>query len=139
MEERPSNSSHFQPGRGKTGGRQPGVHNRTTRLLKEALILAAELEGRDGRGKGELVGFLRRVANEDIRTFAMLLGRVIPLQVDTKNDTRVEVAYDTIDDVRRDLEAQGINLDMLKKALHLPVEEFDDHNVVKLPRGSTTN
>ena len=36
----------------------------TTRLLKEAILLAAELEGRDGRSKDELVGFLRRVANE---------------------------------------------------------------------------
>ena len=49
----------------------------TTRLLKEAILLAAELEGRDGRSKDELVGFLRRVANEDIRAFAMLLGRVL--------------------------------------------------------------
>jgi len=62
----------------------------------------------------------------------MLLGRVIPLQVDTKNDMRVEVTYDTIEEVRLDLEAQGINLEMVKKALHLPVEEIDDDNVVKL-------
>ena len=136
MEERPSNSSHFQPGRGKTGGRQPGVHNRTTRLLKEAILLAAELEGRDGEGTDGLVGFLRRMANEDLRAFAMLLGRVLPLQVD---DTRVEVTYQTVEEVRRELEAQGINIEMVKKALHQPVEVIDDHNVVKLPRVGTTN
>lgn len=61
----------------------------TTRLLKEAILLAAELEGRDGRSKDELVGFLRRVANEDIRAFAMLLGRVLSLQVEARTDMSV--------------------------------------------------
>ena len=63
----------------------------TTRLLKEAILLAAELEGHDGRGKDELADFLRRVANEDIRAFAMLLGRVLPLQVEARTDMSVEV------------------------------------------------
>ena len=61
----------------------------TTGLLKEAISLAAELEGRDGRRKDELVGFLRRVANEDIRAFAMLLGRVLSLQVEARTDMSV--------------------------------------------------
>ena len=74
-QKRPStNPTIFQPGHEKTGGRQPGVRNRTTRILKEAIIMAAELEGGDGHGKDRLVGFLRRVANTDIRAFATLLG-----------------------------------------------------------------
>ena len=59
----------------------------------------------------------------------MLLGRVLPLQVD---EMRVEVTYDTIDQVRQELEAQGISIEMVKKALHVPFEAIDDHNVVKL-------
>ena len=73
-------STEFQPGHEKTGGRQPGVRNRTTRILKEAIMTAAELEGSDGEGKDGLIGFLRRVATEDIRAFASLLGRVIPFR-----------------------------------------------------------
>jgi hypothetical protein len=40
-----------------------------------AILLAAELEGSDGAGKDELVGFLRKVAKEDLRAFGMLLER----------------------------------------------------------------
>lgn len=119
------NPSWFKKGEARPdgAGRAPGSANKVTRILKEALIVAAEQEGRDGHGAGELVGFLRRLANEDIRSFAALLGRVIPLQVEGKGDMRVEITYDTIDEVRRDLESQGINIEMLKKALHVP---FDD-------------
>jgi hypothetical protein len=118
------NPSWFKKGQVIEGrGRPPGSSNKVTRILKEALIVAACEEGRDGAGEGELVGFLRRLANEDIRSFAALLGRVIPLQVENKGDMRVEITYDTVDEVRRELEAQGINLEMVKKALHVP---FDD-------------
>ena len=74
------NPGAFKKGHEKLGGRQVGTHNATTKLLKECILMAAELEGSDGNGKDELVGFLRRLANEDIRAFAMLLGRVLPLQ-----------------------------------------------------------
>ena len=74
------NPGAFKTGHEKLGGRKVGTHNATTKLLKECILMAAELEGSDGNGKDELVGFLRRLANEDIRAFAMLLGRVLPLQ-----------------------------------------------------------
>ena len=57
-----------------------GSVNRATKMLKEAILLAAELEGSDGEGKDELVGFFRKAAKEDLRAFVMLLGRVLPLQ-----------------------------------------------------------
>jgi hypothetical protein len=132
MEERPSNSSHFQPGHEKTGGRQPGVRNRTTRILKEAIIMAAELEGSDGEGKDGLIGFLRRVANTDIRAFASLLGRVIPLQIDTKGDPRDEVVYQSAAEVRAELAAQGITFEMIKRVF----QDDDGPNVVRLPMNS---
>jgi hypothetical protein len=123
------NPSWFKKGgpRPDGAGRQPGSANRVTRILKEALIIAAEEEGRDGHGAGELVGFLRRLINEDIRSFAALLGRVIPLQVEGKSgDMRVEITYDSIDQVRQELEAQGISFEMVKKALHVPFEDFSE-------------
>ena len=65
----------------KTGGRKKGTPNKTTTQLKEAILLAAEQSGEDCNGKDGLVGYLRRVANDDVKTFSSLLGKVLPLQV----------------------------------------------------------
>src|SRR4051794_6007288 len=46
------------------------------RLLKEAIILAAELEGQNQHGKDKLVGFLRMVARQDLRSFVMRFCQV---------------------------------------------------------------
>ncbi len=67
------------PAAGK--GRKPGTQNKTTRLLREAILEAAEAVGRDGKGKEGLVGYLKRVADKDTKSFAMLLGKVLPMQV----------------------------------------------------------
>lgn len=62
-------------------GRKHGELNKTTRTLKEAILLAAEQSGNDGKGKEGLVGYLRRVADEDVKAFSGLLGKVLPMQV----------------------------------------------------------
>lgn len=67
--------------RSKTG-RAKGTPNKTTTLLKEATILAAEQVGRDGRGKEGLVGFLRtQAAKKNNGPFMALLGKVLPMQL----------------------------------------------------------
>lgn len=74
-------------------GRPPGLANKTTRLLKEAILLAAEEVGQDGAGAGGLVGYLRRLAASDPRAFAGLLGKVLPMQVNLGGEvtfTRIE-------------------------------------------------
>lgn len=68
----------FPAGRGP--GRPKGSKNKTTRTLKEAILLAAAEVGEDGSGEGELVGYLRRVAREDVKAMSALLGRVLPIQ-----------------------------------------------------------
>lgn len=65
----------------RRGGRQKGTPNKTTKALKDAILLAAETEGQDGKGKDGLVGYLRRVAQEDVKAFSALLGKVLPLQI----------------------------------------------------------
>lgn len=65
----------------RRGGRQKGTPNKTTKALKDAILLAAETEGQDGKGKDGLVGYLRRVAQEDVKAFSVLLGKVLPLQI----------------------------------------------------------
>lgn len=70
--------------RSKTG-RKKGTPNKTTGALKEAILLAAKQVGADGKGKDGLVGYLRLVATSDVKAFASLLGRVLPLQVSDPN------------------------------------------------------
>lgn len=62
-------------------GRKPGSLNKTTKALREAILEAAERSGRDMQGEGGLVGYLMRVADEDVKAFSVLLGKVLPLQV----------------------------------------------------------
>lgn len=65
--------------RGK--GRKKGVPNKTTALLKDAILQAADDVGYDGEGKDGLCGYLRAVAMKDTKAYAGLLGRVLPMQV----------------------------------------------------------
>jgi hypothetical protein len=67
----------------KTGGpgRPRGVQNKVTTLIKEAVVLAAQLEGSDGKGKDGLVGYLRTAARKNRNAFIGLMGRVLPMQV----------------------------------------------------------
>lgn len=82
-----ASSTSFRPGQtGNPAGKPKGTPNRTTLALKEAIIEAAELTGLDGKGKDGLIGYLRRVAVEDMKAFSALLGRVLPLQVSDPGD-----------------------------------------------------
>lgn len=66
-------SKRAAPNGGK--GRPPGIPNKTTRALKEAILLAAEQTG----GPDGVVGYLRRQAEEQPAAFMTLLGKVLPL------------------------------------------------------------
>lgn len=73
-------------------GRPPGLQNKTTRILKDAILLAACEVGdvsmyidtkqiTTQEQRGELVGFLRWVAVHEPKAFCAMLGRLIPLQL----------------------------------------------------------
>ena len=62
----------FQPGRAKTGGRKPGVQNKTTIAVRDALIGAFENAG------GEQ--WLTELARDDPKTFATLVAKLIPTE-----------------------------------------------------------
>lgn len=62
-------------------GKPKGAKAKAPTALKEAILLAAELSGRDQKGKDGLVGYLQRVADEDVKAFSALLGKVLPLQI----------------------------------------------------------
>lgn len=64
--------------RGNAGkGRPKGSPNKTTALLKDAILQAAEQAG----GAGGLVAYLQQQAAENPGPFLSLLGKVLPMQV----------------------------------------------------------
>ena len=89
-------AKRFQKGMKKIpiSGRKKGVRNRTTTLLKDAILEAATLVGQDGRGKGGLVGYLKTLAVKEKAVYARLLEKVLPmqLQVEDKTDRRYTAA-----------------------------------------------
>ena len=80
--------------RSKTG-RKKGTPNKTTALLKEAILLAAEGVGEDGKGKGGLTGYCRFLATAEPKAFATLLGRVLPTQIEGTGEGG-EVIFKTV-------------------------------------------
>jgi hypothetical protein len=67
--------------KGPKPGRRKGAQNKTTALLKDAIMKASELAGEDGKGKGKTVGYLKKLAVEHPPAFAQLLGKVLPMQI----------------------------------------------------------
>lgn len=83
-------------GEGKPGpGRTKGVPNKTTALLKEAVLAAAELAGGDDAEdrKGGLIGYLQTQAKDNPGPFMALLGKIIPLQVDADVGGKIIVQW----------------------------------------------
>lgn len=117
----------FKPG---NPGRKVGTTTKTTRLIREAILIAAELEGQDGKGKGKLIGYMRRMAVEDMKAFAMLLGKVIPLQIENRTlDPRENVTYHSVEEVKRELASRGISMEIALKVMtpdHASVIDDDD-------------
>lgn len=88
----------FKPGNNANpAGRPVGSVQKITSDLKRGIIQAAINRGRDGRGTGGLVGFLEWLARVEPKSFASLLGRVVPLhlaELEDKGDvtlTKAEV------------------------------------------------
>jgi hypothetical protein len=64
-------------GEGKPGpGRPKGVPNKTTQLLKDAILQAAA-----DAGDGDMVAYLAKQAKENPGPFLALIGKVLPMQV----------------------------------------------------------
>lgn len=58
-------------------GRPKGLPNKTTALLKDAILQAAEKAG----GKEGMIGYLTTQATANPQSFLPLLGKVLPMQV----------------------------------------------------------
>ena len=85
-------------GEGKPGpGRPKGLPNKTTALLKDAILMAAQKAGANENGEDGLVYYLQTQATNNPGPFMSLLGKVLPMTVagDTNNPlelvTRIEL------------------------------------------------
>ena len=68
-------------------GRPKGSPNKTTALLKDAILHAATLAG----GKEGLVGYLRAQAEKNSAPFLALLGRVLPMQITDADGEKLSI------------------------------------------------
>lgn len=116
----------FVPGVG--GPSRAGKPNKMTKLIKDAIILAAELEGdvslqtgevkkmyaeddAETAKRGGIVGYLRWMARKHPQSFSALLSRVMPMQI--RVDAFTRTVYESVEDVRDELAQQGLSLDAL--------------------------
>lgn len=97
------------PAAGK--GRVKGTPNKTTALLKDAILRAAEAAGEDKAGKGGLIGYCTFLAKEEPKAFTTLLGKVLPMQVTGPNDGPIAI------DVSRLKGMSDEELSVLERAL----------------------
>jgi hypothetical protein len=74
-----------KPPKGK--GRPKGAKNKTTALLKDAVLLAA---GNAGAEDG-LVGYLTSQARLNPGPFMALLGKVLPMQITGENGAPIQL------------------------------------------------
>jgi len=88
-------------------GRPKGAKNVMTRVLKEAIVLAAEESQHAKDNGGGLVGYLTYIADERPDLFVKLLTRLLPRQ--KQPDTTVEpAAYRTAPKARAAPIARGV-------------------------------
>lgn len=76
------NGENLEPkvGTGKAGpGRPKGMPNKTTALLKDAILQAAQKAG--GGGEDGIANYLQSQADKNPGPFIALLGKVLPMQV----------------------------------------------------------
>lgn len=70
------------PNTGNAGkGRPKGSVNKTTALLKDAILMAAQKAGANENGEDGLVYYLQTQATNNPGPFMALLGKVLPMTV----------------------------------------------------------
>lgn len=73
-------------------GRPKGSPNKTTALLKDAILKAAEAAGNKVGSEG-MVSYLTEQAQENPGPFMSLLGKVLPMQVTGDEGGAIQVTW----------------------------------------------
>jgi hypothetical protein len=122
----------------RRGGRKAGTPNKTTQILKDALLDAAAALGfpeevtlvdDDGQPTGVIkfrktgidgmTGYLEWLGLTHPRTFAVLLGRVLPTQLNIKTASSLKVTYKTVAEANKALRESGITDAVVSEILKL--------------------
>ena len=101
-------ASQFKEGNKPTNRNHGPI--KITLLLKDAIVRAAELAGYDGKGRDELLGYLKRLAIKEPKAYAGLLGRVLPYHITARND---HYHFHTREDVIAALRERGLPVDAI--------------------------
>jgi hypothetical protein len=109
-EAKPKGRKLFQKGmpRPQGAGRRPGQTNKTTVLLKEAILMAAEAEGDNQRGRDGLVGYLRTLARREPAVYGRLLEKLLPYQLTGKDGSPMQMVHTTKDQLVERFKERGL-------------------------------
>lgn len=130
----------FAAGHKPQGGRPKGSTTIRTRVLRDAALLACEAVGEvsmdaqfgekgnftryamEATGEGGLVGYLKWVAMYHPASMATILTKILPMQVQVAR--RPTEIFETLDDLKRELDGRGITMQQLMNPpLELEAEE----------------
>lgn len=100
----------FVKGQEKKGGREKGTKNKVTVQMKEAILMAAELEGSDRKGKGGLVGFMRQLSRRNVVVYGRLLEKLLPYQLTGKDGSPMQVVHSTREQLIERMKERGLPL-----------------------------
>lgn len=130
-----ANATSFKRGRRKTGGRKTGVPNRNTRVLQQAALLAAAAAGSE-KGENGLFLYLTKVAKKQPAIFLPLLGRLLPLQVESQQISKTEVTYRSAAEIHQKLIRRGVPVDRIFSG---PTDFAKETETKQLPLGPHSN
>ena len=105
---RAASGVRYAKGHKKVGGRKKGTPNRLTTEIREMIIAAFTELGADGRGAEGLKGFIKLIGREDLKSAAMLLRAVLPMQVNASINTSVNVKYKTLQEATEEARKLGL-------------------------------
>jgi hypothetical protein len=102
-------SGLLKPKRGeRPGGREKGQPNKVTRLLKDAILMAGEASGVDGKGKDGLIGYLVWLSRREPAVYGRLLEKLLPYQLTGKDGGPVQLEYKTKAEVIQRMRDRGL-------------------------------
>ena len=93
-------ATKFKKGQRPGPGRAKGTPNKMGRQIKEAIITALEMSGRDGKGKDGAAGYFVWLSRNEPAVFGNLVGKVIPMQVDVKDKTERYTPQEAVERLR---------------------------------------
>jgi hypothetical protein len=96
----------FEEGHAKQGGRKKGVPNVLSGDVKTAIIEGGIGSGYNTKGKGGLTGLMKRMADQELRTYSTMVRAVMPMQINT--NIRHVKPYMTEAEVLAELKARGL-------------------------------